>query len=116
MWPKKYLNSFGASRLHSASETTKIEQLHDSPSWQQAKTTLKCLARTGLLTLDKAKGNRLLLRWEPRVFPTEDIKPDAKQTLQAISHDLTLAFKNQREREMFERWLNKAELLTKEMV
>lgn len=110
----KYLNSFGVSRLHVATRTDKIEQLRCSMSWRQAKAKLKDLRRTGLLTFKSAKKNRLTLQWEPRVFPEEETKTEARRTLEVVKHDLTLAFGSQRDREKFTHWLSRAGLLSEE--
>lgn len=107
----RVLNSLGVSRLHDATGTVKIEQLKDSPGWQQTQTLLENLRRTGLLKLKEAVKNRLVIQWEPRVFPDEVVKPEALRTLETTKHDLTLAFASQRDREEFMHWLNEAELI-----
>jgi hypothetical protein len=99
------------SRLHPASETDKFEQVKDCPTWAQAKTTLEDLSRTGLLTLKKAVKNRLIIQWEPRVFPNEAIKPQAQRDLESIRYDVTLAFRGPRERDEFLLWVNESKLL-----
>jgi hypothetical protein len=106
------LNSLGVSRLHIATGTTKIEQLKDFPNWEEAKALLKRLRHTGLLTLKEAVKNRLVIQWEPRVFPDEETKSEAQQTLGVITHDLTLAFANHQDRDEFLRWINEEELLS----
>lgn len=107
----KRLNSIGVSRLYTLTRTTKIEQLENTPSWRQAKSTLKDLKQAGLLTLIEATKNRIVIQWEPRVFPNKEIKNEAQRTLDVIKHDLTLAFQNQQDREKFMHWLNKSGLL-----
>jgi hypothetical protein len=111
---KRHLNSLGVSRLYTVAGTVKIEQLKSSLSWRQTKAKLKDLKRAGLLTLKEATKNRLVLQWEPRVFPDEEIKIDALRTLGVVKHELTLAFRCQRDREKFARWLNRSELLSEE--
>ena len=108
----KPLNSFGVSRLASATSTVKIEQLVAPLTWRQAKRKLKELSKTGLITLHGAQKNRLELLWEPRVFPGLAIKPAALEALPFDKRSLTLAFNNERTRKRFNNWLSRSKLLT----
>lgn len=106
------LSSLGISRLHDATRTTKIVQLLDAPSERDVMTKLGELVATGILTFTSSANNRLELQWEPRVFPKDGVKPQAKQALDPAVHDLRLAFDSQLARETFEHWLFGSGLLT----